>query len=130
VILYFANTVTNLWKENHFCFINVDIRKPDFNDFVFIFYDLETRQERTIYQKQYQDVKLNEPNLCVLSTRCHHCIDESKLFFCLNCGYRTMVFKTKVISSFVDYILKIAKKNSKKLQFWLIMDKALIINSF
>ncbi|KAJ8911928.1 hypothetical protein NQ315_016269 [Exocentrus adspersus] len=58
-----------------------DTSKPKTNDELFIFYDLETRQE-----KEQNGGLLHEPNLCVFKQCCDTCFDSSNSITCKKCG--------------------------------------------
>lgn len=97
--------------ENHLCYMPVDTASPPNKDILFIFYDLETRQETVKERKQLQDgsideIKLHEPNLCVYTQVCDRCIDEEKLAFCQKCGMRLQVINEQPIKKFMNYILE------------------------
>ncbi|KAJ8972054.1 hypothetical protein NQ317_001524 [Molorchus minor] len=51
--------------QDHMCFMQPDTRSPKINETLFIFYDLETRQERVLADGSV----LHEPNLCVLTRK-------------------------------------------------------------
>lgn len=103
---------------DHLCYIQPDTRSPPTKDFLFIFYDLETRQETTrqeVVSKNGKDEVrtslLHEPNLCVSNQCCHHCIQETKLVFCQSCGFRQKIFSDEdVISNLLDHIFTFRKK--------------------
>ncbi|KAG5864370.1 hypothetical protein JTB14_034245 [Gonioctena quinquepunctata] len=93
--------------QDHLCFIQPDTRTPPSGNFLFIFYDLETRQEMV----QADGSLLHEPNLCVYSQRCHNCILEKSSNVCQSCGFRQKVINGHdVISKFMDHVLQIRKK--------------------
>ncbi|KAJ8962384.1 hypothetical protein NQ318_018368 [Aromia moschata] len=91
--------------QDHLCFMHPDTRKPELKETLFVFYDLETRQEKVLDDGSV----LHEPNLCVLSTRCDVCISE-KLYFCQKCGFRLIVHREDVIGSFMKYLTEVRKK--------------------
>ncbi|XP_055389973.1 uncharacterized protein LOC129618958 [Condylostylus longicornis] len=80
----FCKTCNIHVSQGHLCFIQKDDKEPPLSNFIYVFYDLETRQEKKISENE----RLHEPNLCVLSQRCDSCIDESKLLFCQKCKFR------------------------------------------
>ncbi|XP_055387199.1 uncharacterized protein LOC129615842 [Condylostylus longicornis] len=80
----FCKTCNIHVSQGHLCFIQKDDKEPSLSNFIYVFYDLETRQEQKISENE----RLHEPNLCVLSQRCDSCIDESKLLFCQKCKFR------------------------------------------
>lgn len=79
--------------------------KPDTNhaktkDVLFIFYDLETRQETKIDDHTV----LHVANLCVFEQCCDVCIDiESKV--CDRCGVRLLILRNNPVSNFIEYVL-------------------------
>ncbi|KAJ8914447.1 hypothetical protein NQ315_011388 [Exocentrus adspersus] len=94
---------------DHLCYMQRDTSKPKTNDELFIFYDLETRQEK----EQNGDL-LHEPNLCVFKQCCDTCFDSSNSITCKKCGVRLQVLKcADPITPFVHHILTIRKKFKK-----------------
>ncbi|XP_023312242.1 uncharacterized protein LOC108915368 [Anoplophora glabripennis] len=91
---------------DHLCYIQPDHGKPKTTDLLFVFYDLETRQEKT----QEDGSLLHEPNLCVAANRCDACIGEKNLYFCQKCGYRLVVYTENVIDNFLKYVLAARQK--------------------
>ncbi|KAJ8934252.1 hypothetical protein NQ318_008695 [Aromia moschata] len=92
--------------SDHLCYMQPDAGKPKTADTLYVFYDLETRQE-----KQQQDGSLlHEPNLCVLASRCSTCISDGTLYFCQACGFRLIVYKDTVIKRFMKYLLGARQK--------------------
>lgn len=93
-------------SQDHLCYMQPDTGKPKTTDTLFVFYDLETKQEKVL-----DDGSLaHEPNLCVLANRCDRCIDESNLYFCQKCGHRLIVYRDNVINNFTKYIMMVRQK--------------------
>lgn len=90
----------------HLCHIQPDTGKPKTKDILFMFYDLETQQEK----KMEDGSLLHEPNLCVFRQCCDVCIDEENLYFCQKCGYRLVVYRDNVIENFMKYISTVRQK--------------------
>lgn len=88
--------------QNHLCYIQPDTGKPKVKDVLFIFYDLETRQE-----KLSDDGSLiHEPNLCVFRQYCDVCIDENiNKKMCTKCGVRLQILRNKPIENFLQFVL-------------------------
>jgi hypothetical protein len=82
---------------NHKCYMRPDIKKPKDRDFLFIFFDLETRQDESLLSDQ--DCKLHRVNLCVSQQYCYQCING------MACQNRTRVFKSDPVTQFMEYIL-------------------------
>jgi G:T-mismatch repair DNA endonuclease (very short patch repair protein) len=91
--------------QDHRCYIQVDTGKPNTEDFLFVFYDLEARQETKLEDGSF----LHEPTLCVFKQCCDQCIYEDKLI-CKKCGVRTQIVKNTPIASFLHHLLCIRKK--------------------
>ncbi|XP_018568461.1 uncharacterized protein LOC108908806 [Anoplophora glabripennis] len=86
--------------QDHLCFIQPDLRKPKTNDLLFVFYDLETKQEK----QQDNGSHLHEPNLCVYKQCCDTCMN-SQQNTCTKCGVRLHVLKVDPITRFVEFLL-------------------------
>ncbi|KAJ8954632.1 hypothetical protein NQ317_002427, partial [Molorchus minor] len=92
--------------SNHLCYIQPDTSAPQLDNLLFVFYDLETRQEKILEDGSL----LHEPNLCVYKQCCDVCLNTDKKF-CEKCGLRLQVVKfNDVISSFIHHLLTIRKK--------------------
>lgn len=105
----FCKICNQYTSPNHYCYMQVDKRNPKTDDLLFIFYDLETRQDMILENGTREHI----PNLCILQQRCDHCIDEKNLYFCMKCGYREVIYKDNVISLLVQHILAMRKKFKK-----------------
>ncbi|KAJ8965523.1 hypothetical protein NQ317_019537, partial [Molorchus minor] len=93
--------------QDHLCYMQSDTGKPKIKDILFVFYDLETRQEKVLDDGSL----LHEPNLCVTSKRCDACMGESSnLYFCQKCGYRLVIHRENVIGNFMEYVLTARQK--------------------
>ncbi|XP_023017938.1 uncharacterized protein [Leptinotarsa decemlineata] len=92
--------------SSHLCFMQPNTSKRKSDEIIFIFYDLETRQE-----KQLEDGSLlHETNLCVFKQACYICLGKNEEI-CETCGLRLQVLRTSdAISSFVKHILILRKK--------------------
>lgn len=92
--------------QDHLCYMQPDTGKPKTTDILFVFYDLETRQEKLTEDGAH----LHEPNLCVFKQCCDVCLNtEEKI--CGKCGPRLQVVKgTDSVSSFVHLLLELRKK--------------------
>lgn len=86
--------------QDHLCFMQPDTGSPTLEGFLFVFYDLETRQEKVLDENTVE----HEPNLCVIKQCCEVCINSSDAV-CEKCGVKTMTIKNNVIDNFVGYIL-------------------------
>ncbi|VEN56957.1 unnamed protein product [Callosobruchus maculatus] len=107
-------------KQNpsgHLCYIQQYTKAPRVDDFLFIFYDLETTQEVSRQEVLPRNDKegivtsfLHEPNLCVLNQRCFSCIKEQQLYYCQTCGFRQKIFcDNEVIPTLMNHVLQIRK---------------------
>lgn len=69
--------------SSHYCFMQCDNEQPRLEGILYIFYDLETRQE-----KQFENGSLlHEPNLCCFKQCCDECINTNNEI-CVKCGVR------------------------------------------
>ncbi|KAG5880013.1 hypothetical protein JTB14_037402 [Gonioctena quinquepunctata] len=102
----FCNICHKHQPSNHRCFIQPDSGKANKDDFLFIFYDLETRQEKI----NPDGSALHEPNLCVFKQRCNVCI-ASDVVLCVKCGMRVQIYRCQdPISPFIHHILQLRKE--------------------
>ncbi|XP_031342995.1 uncharacterized protein LOC116170631, partial [Photinus pyralis] len=94
--------------NNHLCYMPLDSSSPKLTDFLFIFYDLECTQNKTVSDGK----SLHEPNLCVFNQRCEVCIDYPiEKVVCRKCGVRQQVLNmSSIIETFFQHILEIRKK--------------------
>ncbi|KAJ8974555.1 hypothetical protein NQ317_000531, partial [Molorchus minor] len=74
-----------------------DKRAPKTKDTLFIFYDLETRQEKMLGDGSF----LHEPNLCVFAQCCDECI-ETNIKICYKCGVTQQVLRVNPVNNFTD----------------------------
>lgn len=97
---------------NHRCYMRVDTGKPKSKDFLFIFFDLETRQDENIQADP--EKKLHVVNLCVSQQYCWQCIscEDDDITSCKNCTIRQRVFRENPVAKFMDYVIEIKKKFS------------------
>lgn len=79
------------------------------SEFLFVFYDLECRQETPI--SGVSNTFLHEPNLCIAQHVCSMCFNNDNLDAdCQNCGKRTHIFRENPVESFLNYISSLPKK--------------------
>ncbi|KAK4883382.1 hypothetical protein RN001_006701 [Aquatica leii] len=93
----------------HFCYMTPDNPRKELKQkksFLFIFYDIESRQE-TLFGKMPNSF-IHEPNLCISAHVCSVCINnENMMETCEFCGKRINVFKGKnSIKSFLSFVAK------------------------
>lgn len=95
----------------HLCYIKPNTRTPPSESLLFIFYDLETRQDEIGPNGD----KIHVPNLCVFQQRCDACIEQdNSVLVCKKCGMRRQIIRSDdVIEPFVHHILMYQKKFSK-----------------
>lgn len=60
---------------DHPCYMQTDAEAPKTDDLLFIFYDLETRQEKVLKD----DSLLHEPNLCVFKQCRDTCLGTQQI---------------------------------------------------
>lgn len=101
----FCSVCIDYKDPNHKCFMKPDDRKPMTKDFIYIFFDFESRQDEPLAPGQSE--KAHRVNLCVSKQYCYLCIEDKQCDTCIN---RTRVFKGDVINDFVKYILDVRKK--------------------
>lgn len=89
----------------HLCYMKpVNARQN--KETLFIFYDLETTQEKVVDETSVQHV----PNLCVFKQCCAQCLNTNKIT-CEKCGYRTQtLWGSEIIEGFLQHILNIKRK--------------------
>lgn len=103
----YCNNCSQHQPEGHYCFIKPDTRTPRTKKLLFVFYDLETRQDHTGLDGE----KIHIPNLCVFQYKCSECIDKSTIR-CKICFGDVKIFKNEPIKMFMEFLLGI-KKNYK-----------------
>jgi G:T-mismatch repair DNA endonuclease (very short patch repair protein) len=105
----FCKTCNTHVPENHLCYIQKDTGKPKTKDVLYVFYDLETRQEEVLENGSL----LHQPNLCVFKQCCDECM-ESKGIICKKCGVRLQTVKgLNPVASFTRHLLEMRKKFKK-----------------
>lgn len=92
--------------QGHLCFMRPDQCTPRTEGILYLFYDLETRQEKQLEDGSFE----HEVNLCVFKQCCEKCLNEPGLYFCQMCGFKTKVLKEDCVSKFMGYLLEIRKK--------------------
>ncbi|XP_030761194.1 uncharacterized protein LOC115886248 [Sitophilus oryzae] len=92
--------------QPHHCYMQQDTGCPSMKNTLFVFYDLETRQEK----KLEDGTILHEPNLCVYRKVCDRCIDKNNSVVCQKCGERQKVIKDNVIAVLLRDILVLRKQ--------------------
>ncbi|KAF2894175.1 hypothetical protein ILUMI_11998 [Ignelater luminosus] len=96
------------FKQDHLCYMRV-AKKPKLKNTLFVFFDLETRQEKLKSDNSY--VKIHEPNLCVTMHCCSECYENYELKTCNKCDNRENIFfEDNCISKFIDYLMEIRTK--------------------
>jgi hypothetical protein len=96
-------------EQNHKCYMQKDTKKPMNENFLFIFFDFETRQDETMYDTSSNDTRVHKVNLCVSQQYCYKCIDNNNKD-CEDCQYRTKVFKEDPVLQFMNYVLDCRRK--------------------
>ena len=88
----------------HLCYIKPDSREPPTKDYLFIYFDLETRQEGDY------DTKTHTVNLCVSQQCCAECLNLD-VVECTKCGIRQRIFDREpiIIEEFMRYVLEARK---------------------
>ncbi|XP_063934061.1 uncharacterized protein LOC135145859 [Zophobas morio] len=96
----------------HFCYMQpnrASLGKAEENvhDFLFVFYDLETTQDKQIREGMF----LHEPNLCVIQKACRICIlIDDVNGNCYNCGQRQLIYKEDPVDRLLEHVAEMSKK--------------------
>ena len=96
---------------DHLCYIKPDKKHPpSTKDSLFVFYDLETRQESNIFKH-----KLHEANLCVYKQCCDKCITcSNNNNDCEKCGRRlNVLLGNNCVDKFVSNLIRLSKQFKK-----------------
>ena len=109
----FCKTCNKYSLINHLCYIQPQRSKVERSSVVYLFYDFETRCEKSLNVGD-DNTLVHEPNLCVVHQICTHCLDDENMSnFCLECGICEHVFTNDPVSQFVDLCL-LPRKNFAK----------------
>lgn len=100
----FCSICQDFKESNHQCYMRPDTGTPKSKDFLFIFFDLETRQDDV--QHDDPSVNVHKVNLCVMKQYCAKCIDSDA---CDDCPTRMRIFKDDPIEQFMDYVMTVRK---------------------
>ncbi|XP_018574075.1 uncharacterized protein LOC108913090 [Anoplophora glabripennis] len=91
---------------DHLCYMQPNTGKPKTDGLLFVFYDLETRQEKA----QEDGSLLHEPNLCVFKQCCDTCLNTPQKI-CSKCGVRLQILRCNdPISPFLHHLITMRKK--------------------
>ena len=124
---YFCKMCSKHVEKEHMCYILPDNRIPAYKGILYIFYDLESRQEKVIGEKMLTigsetsvtPVKMHVPNLCVFQQKCDQCFDVPNLHFCQKCNLSLNIIKEEediegnVVAKFLKHILNVRQKFKK-----------------
>src|SRR3978361_846266 len=105
---FFCRTCLRFQPKGHLCFIQQDKREPKLEETLFVFYDLETRQD----DQNARGEGVHVPVLCVLQQRCNVCfnIESNDLLTCETCGVRRKILKgEELVADFFNYVWKLGK---------------------
>lgn len=109
----FCRVCRSFEPVDHRCYMQQNTGKPSLQDFLFVFFDLETRQERSLTEHN-NSIRLHEPNLCVVQQVCDKCIDDENLAFCQKCGYRQHIYSgDDCVIRFMEHVMDVRKKFKK-----------------
>jgi len=79
----------------------------------YIYFDIETTQERVIRQTNYGEHLLHEPNLCVAMVACDDCYERDVDEKCGRCGERKHIFIGKnCVDQFCKFLFAKNMENS------------------
>ncbi|XP_054276436.1 uncharacterized protein LOC128995442 [Macrosteles quadrilineatus] len=90
---------------NHKCYIQIDKKSPKDRDYLFIFFDLETRQDESLPSDP--ETKLHKVNLCVSQQFCFKCINGGE---CESCSERYKIFDSNPVRQFMNYVMEARKQ--------------------
>lgn len=102
----YCKTCRDFKEQNHKCYMQKDTRNPMKEDYLFIFFDLETRQDEALSEDP--DVSVHKVNLCVSKQYCWKCINNED--YCDVCNERTHIFRSDPIVKFMAYIMEVRKQ--------------------
>lgn len=102
----FCNICMDFKEPSHRCYMQVDTKRPKEDNFVFVFFDFETRQDE--YLNDEMSTKVHKVNLCVSQQYCMECLGGNDQD-CENCGSRTSIFNSNPVKDFLDYLLELRK---------------------
>lgn len=99
----FCKICNKFCSTNHLCYIQPDLKQPKTDGTLYVFFDLETRQETVMPDGAH----LHEVNLCVFKQCCDVCIEShDKKLWCTRCGVILQILKTAhPVDRFVEYLL-------------------------
>ena len=97
-------------QSDHKCFMRIDTGKPNLKNFLFIFFDLETRQDENL--RGDPEKKQHIVNLCVCEQYCWKCIasNAGDVTPCVDCVVRQRVFRNDPVKRFMDYVMEVKKR--------------------
>lgn len=101
----FCMICRDFMPPDHQCFMKVDHSTPKTKDSLYIFFDLETRQDEPLAADP--ESKVHVVNLCVSKQYCWKCIEGET---CDTCVDRMKVFREDPVGRFVDYVMESRKK--------------------
>ncbi|XP_054291039.1 uncharacterized protein LOC129005984 [Macrosteles quadrilineatus] len=83
----------------------IDKKSPKDRDYLFIFFDLETRQDESLPSDP--ETKLHKVNLCVSQQFCFKCINGGE---CESCSERYKIFDSNPVRQFMNYVMEARKQ--------------------
>lgn len=99
----YCGVCRNYKPDGHYCCIQPDTSIPKTDGQLFVFYDLETRQEKPL---ESTTSTLHEVNLCVFQYKCSKCLDKET---CDICHGGMKVLRKEPIKLFMEFVLGIRK---------------------
>ena len=94
-------------SRNSLCFMKPTVSSTRAKDkkYLYVFYDLETRQEDTY--KNHPTTLEHVPNLCIAQQVCSDCLlNDAMTQRCNTCGTREHIFKQNPVTEFLDLYLR------------------------
>lgn len=95
-------------QPNHKCYMKCNNNLPPKSDFLYIFFDLETRQDEVLSSDP--EINVHKVNLCVSKQYCWKCIAGEP---CDKCKHPMRVFKSNPVKQFMDYVMDVRKPFEK-----------------
>ncbi|KAG8226562.1 hypothetical protein J437_LFUL004734 [Ladona fulva] len=100
----FCSTCKKHTASDHRCYMGVETRKDLRGPHIFVFYDIECRQDDEFHSSSSTDVFLHTPNLLVSNSCCDACISQD-VEVCDKCGIREKLYSSDdPVRDFVKYI--------------------------
>lgn len=105
----YCTTCHEYFPPNHRCHMKVDIKKPMSENFSFIFFDFETRQDELLREGD-PSKKVHKVNLCVSKQYCYKCVNNIT-DTCDQCSRPQRVFREEeAVRGLINYVMEERQK--------------------